>query len=251
MERTLREWLRAEPYSLALSAGFFGFFAHLGVLSVLEREGLRPRRLYGASAGALVAGLWGAGVTTERMQDELVALKRADFWDPWPGPGLLRGKLFRQRLDALLDGRAFADCHTPVGISVFDLAKRRTSVLRTGAIAPAIHASCALPGMFHPVRVGDRIYVDGGVLDRPALEGAEPGERILSHFLASKSPWSKGVQARHPPVRANSITLLIEGLPRVHPFALPRGRDAYHSAVRATAEALNRAVLSGVSRVVA
>ena len=51
----LGEWLGERPFSLAMSSGFFGFFAHTGVVEVLDEEGLRPARLYGASAGALDA----------------------------------------------------------------------------------------------------------------------------------------------------------------------------------------------------
>ena len=55
---TLGEWLSAEPFSLALSAGFFGFFAHCGVLQALSARGLVPARLSGASAGARSVAAW-------------------------------------------------------------------------------------------------------------------------------------------------------------------------------------------------
>src|SRR5215831_14799966 len=84
---TLREWLAAGPYTLALSSGFFGFFAHAGVMSVLEEEGLLPGRVCGSSAGALVGGLWAAGVAARRICDELLALRREHFWDVRPGLG--------------------------------------------------------------------------------------------------------------------------------------------------------------------
>jgi NTE family protein len=247
---TLREWLESEPYSLALSAGFFGFFAHLGVVSVLEREGLAPRRLYGASAGALVAGLWGAGLSTERLRSELFSLQRSEFWDPWPGPGLLRGRRFRQKLDGLIADAHFEECRTPIAISVFDVGARRTCVLRNGALAPAIQASCALPVMFHPVRIDGRTYSDGGILDRPGLQGAVEGERVFYHHLASRSPWHRpGSPALQVPSRANTTTLLIQGLTRVHPFALERGQKAFAQAARAMADALSKPVERSLLRV--
>src|SRR5437762_11950148 len=97
---TLAERLRAEPFELILSSGFFGFFAHAGVVAALEEVGLTPALVGGSSAGALVAGLWGAGVPAAAIRDRLFALKRADFWDPDPllgvggkrGFGLLRGE---------------------------------------------------------------------------------------------------------------------------------------------------------------
>jgi hypothetical protein len=53
---TLRDWLRGGPFTLGLSSEFFGFFAHAGVVSVLEPEGLLPARVVGSSAGALTGG---------------------------------------------------------------------------------------------------------------------------------------------------------------------------------------------------
>src|SRR5580704_14638041 len=137
---TLREWLRERPFSLGLSSGFFGFFAHTGLMTVLEDEGLLPARLAGSSAGALVGGLWAAGVDGPRLRDELHVLRREHFWDPRPGLGLLRGRLFRERLEGLLPARTFADCRAPVAISVYDALSRETRVLASGALAPAIHA---------------------------------------------------------------------------------------------------------------
>src|SRR4051812_26539017 len=102
---TLREWLREAPFALGMSSGFFGFFAHAGVVSVLEDEGLSPVRSAGSSAGALVTGLWSAGVDAVRLRDELLALRREHFWDPAPGFGLLRGRLFHERVRALVGDR--------------------------------------------------------------------------------------------------------------------------------------------------
>src|SRR5436305_1461254 len=175
---TLREWLAEAPFTLAMSSGFFGFFAHAGFLSVLEDDGLLPARVCGSSAGALVAGLWAAGVPARRLCEELLLLRRAHFWDARPGLGLLRGALFRARLEALAPVKSFEECRVPLAVSVFDVAARRTTVLREGPLAPAVHASCAAPIMFQPVRIGRRLYLDGGILDRPGLQGAGAGERV-------------------------------------------------------------------------
>src|SRR5262245_35021183 len=88
MEPSLREWLREEPFTLVMSSGFFGFYAHTGVVRVLEEEGLLPARAAGASAGALVTAAWSAGVAAELLRDRLGTLERRDYWDPGPGLGL-------------------------------------------------------------------------------------------------------------------------------------------------------------------
>jgi NTE family protein len=239
---TLREWLRARPFALGLSSGFFGFFAHSGLLTVLEDEGLLPARLAGSSAGALVAGLWASGVDGPRLRDELHALRREDFWDPRPGLGLLRGRLFRERLDALLAVRTFAACRAPLAVSVYDTLARATRVLTAGELSPAIQASCAVPLLFHPVWVDGRPLLDGGIADRPGLDGLpDDGGRVLHHHLASRSPWRKrGARSMDVPARSGLLALAIRGLPRVGPFRLEEGPRAFAAARRAVLEALGR-----------
>lgn len=237
MTKTLRAWMREGPFSLAMSSGFFGFFAHCGVMTVLEDEGLIPIRLGGSSAGALVTGAWAAGLDAPDLARELMKLERSHFWDPYPGIGLLRGRLFRELLLAILPRAAFEECRAPLALSVFDLRTRATRVLRTGALAPAIHASCAVPLMFHPVRHEGTLLYDGGVLDRPGLAGMPEGERVLFHHLASKSPWRAALEV---PRRGGMTTLILEGLPRSGPFKLAEGRRAFEAARKAAKAALER-----------
>jgi len=238
---TLRDWLREGPFTLGLSSGFFGFFAHAGVVTVLEEEGLRPARIVGSSAGALVGGLWGAGLPAARLREELLALRREHFWDPFPGLGLLRGRMFRLRLDAMLPVRTFEECPTAIALSAFDVLGWRTAVLSAGPLAPAIHASCAAPFLFQPVRIGARLYSDGGVRDRHGLAGAGTGARVLYHHLTSRSPWRRASSpALRVPRRSGLRAVALEGMPRLGPFRLERASEAMERAADGM-----RAALSG------
>lgn len=247
---TLRQWLCERPFTLAMSSGFFGFFAHAGMLSVLEDEGLLPERLSGSSAGALVGGLWAAGVDAPILGAELTRLRRLDFWDPAPGLGLLRGRRFRAILDSLLPVTEFAACRRGVSLSVFDLYSRRTRVLASGPLALAIQASCSLPGLFHPTWHEGRPLLDGGILDRPGLEGVPAGARVLHHHLSSRSPWRRASDpALLPPQRPGLTALVVDGLPRTGPFRLKDGVRALHAAARATRRALDRPIAEGAVRI--
>lgn len=238
---TLRDWLSEAPFTLGLSSGFFGFFAHAGVVSVLEEEGLLPARIVGSSAGALTGGLWAAGLPAARIREELLALRREHFWDPGLGPGLLRGRRFRARLEALLPVTTFEACPRPLALSAFDVLARRTAVLRSGPLAPAVHASCAAPLLFQPVRIDGRLYSDGGVLDRHGLAGLGPGERVLYHHLTSRSPWRRrNSPALRVPVRPALRAVALEGIPRVGPFRLARGAEALARAREGMRAALSR-----------
>ena len=225
---SLRNFLEQGPFTLALSAGFFGFFAHAGVLAALEEAGFLPARITGASAGALAGGAWAAGLDSADFARELFALQRRDFWDVGLGFGLLRGELFRARLERLLPVTTLEQCRVPLAIAVYDLRRRRTVAIRSGPLAAAIHASCAVPGMFHPVSLGGSVCIDGGTFDRSSLVGVTEEERVLLHFLGSRSPWRRrDSPSLKVPVRERMHAVLLDALPRVDPFRLERGPQAY------------------------
>ncbi len=237
-----------------MSSGFFSFFAHTGFLSVLEEEELLPTRLAGSSAGALVAGLFASGLSTRTLEEELLRLRRDDFWDVSLGPGLLRGERFQSRVAELLQNATFEACRIPVSVSVFHLRTRKTHVIDRGELAPALCASCAVPGLFHPIRVNGTRYWDGGVLDRPGLLGLKEheasGGRVLFHHIESRSPWrAKDSEAMTIPRRDNVVTLVLTDLPRSGPFSLDAGRAALRVAREKTRRALSAPIVNGVIRI--
>lgn len=238
---TLREWLCDGPFTLALSAGFFGFFAHAGFVSVLEDVGARPARVTGASAGALVGGLWASGTRASDIEAELRGLRREHFWDPGPGLGLLRGELFLARVQALLGASTFETAPVAAALSAYDVRARRTVVLERGELARAICASCAVPGLLQPVRVAGRAMLDGGIADRAGHAGLGATRRVLFHHLASRSPWR--ARSPRPPARDGMVTVTIDGLPRLGPFRLGRGAAAFEMARSAARAALDRPAL--------
>lgn len=243
---TLHEWLAEAPFTLGMSSGFFGFFAHAGVLAALEERGLAPSAVAGSSAGALVAGAWAGGVSSEELRDTLLSLRRQDFWDPAPGAGLLRGQLFRERLASLLRHDTFEACRVPASLVVHDVFARRPQAVSTGDLAAAIHASCAVPGMFHPVRVNGRLMVDGGVTDRAGLSGVPREQRVFYHHLASRSPWRRpGSPALRVPTRPGLVPLVVPDLPRLSPFRLGEAGVAYERALRTTRTQLDRPLPEG------
>jgi NTE family protein len=238
-------WLTAEPFTLVLSAGFFGFYAHAGVIAALASAGLRPRRIVGTSAGALTGGMWAAGVEIESIVELLGGLRREDFWDPsWeravrgpdedPGTrlGLLRGRKFDALLAAALaQSEAVEDieqCPLALAIVTHELRSRRTCVHERGPLRPAIRASCALPILFGPVRIDGRLHADGGISDRPGFSALRPDERTLYHHLPHESLWPRpsGREADDRRQTDRRRVLAFDELPRVHPGALERGPEA-------------------------
>jgi NTE family protein len=243
---TRAEALAAEPFTLVLSAGFFGFYAHAGLICALEEAGLAPRRVVGTSAGAITGGIWAAGVDGAGLVDILAQLRRADFWDPVllgrsgarePDPGTPLGLLRGRKFDAILRDalRRCADpverieqCPIPFAAVTHDLRRRRPIVHERGPLRPAIRASAALPVMFGPVRIDGRLHADGGISDRPGFSALAADERVLYHHLPHRSRWPRlsgdeAAERRDTPTR---MVVAIDDLPRVHPGALERGRAA-------------------------
>jgi NTE family protein len=231
--------LAAEPFTLVLSAGFFGFYAHAGLLCALEQARVLPRRVIGTSAGAIAGGIWAAGVSSADMVELLANLRREDFWDPsWSGLrddgnadpgtrlGLLRGRKFEALLrSALASCERIEQCAIPFAAVTHELRARRPHVHERGSLCTAIRASAALPLMFGPVRIAGRLHADGGISDRPGFSALAPGERVLYHHLPHRSRWPRlsGDEAAERRDTDTRKVIVMDDLPRVHPGALERG----------------------------
>lgn len=236
---TLADWLAEEPFTLTMSSGFFGFFAHAGMLLALEDAGIVPARITGASAGALVGCARASGMSARATVDVLLALRRDDFWDPGLGLGLLRGQHFRAHLAHLLPVSRFEDCALPFAVSVHAWASRKTRVLDRGELVPAVYASCAVPLLFHPQRIDGALCADGGIADRWGLAATRPGERVFYHHIGSRSPWRRaGSPSLAIPVRARLAALELFDMPRSGPSKLALGPGIVDAAHRATRHAL-------------
>ncbi|CAN0154951.1 unnamed protein product, partial [Discosporangium mesarthrocarpum] len=172
---TLESWLRKGPFVLSLAPGFFGFYAHIGALVALEEARLLDgvSHATGASAGALIAGLFAAGRSPREMGEDVIKFRRSDFWDPVGFGGVLRGRKFEELIEASLpEGvRTFDQCRVPLYVSGFDLSRLQTRSISEGDIAPALRASCTFPMLFSPVWHSQGVLVDGGVQDTTGGDG--------------------------------------------------------------------------------
>ena len=205
---TLRTWLKTEPFTLSLSAGFFGFYAHAGLVSVLEEEGLVPRNITGSSAGSLVGALWASGCSATVFSETLFELNRTDFWDPSPGFGLLRGQRFDDILQNMLGCDLIEETPIPVKLAVFEIAQCKTRYLTEGKLSDAIRASCAFPGLFHPVAIDGKKHLDGGILDRSSLGAVKEGLPALYHHLTSRSRLRRQIKSlTGAPERRNTVII--------------------------------------------
>ncbi len=152
---------------LALGGGAARGFAHVGVIQVLEEAGLRPGFVVGTSAGSLVAALYASGKTPAELVRVAETMQEAEITD-WMLPilnrGALRGEALAKYVNTQVGGRSLEQMRIPVGIVATDLGNGEAITFRRGNTGAAVRASSAVPGVFQPVRVGEREYVDGGLV---------------------------------------------------------------------------------------
>jgi len=188
---SIAESLKHKRVGLCLASGFFGFFHHAGVMQALAERGVRPSRVTGTSAGALVGAMYAAGLDPDRIGEELVGIGLDDFWDmqfPLTGDGfgLLAGHRFRARLSQALPVHRFEDCRVPLAVGAVGIDDGRVIHLDSGPLLPAVHASCAVPYLFAPVRIDGRRYWDGGFGEKcplaPFLSEPEVDAVVVSYL---------------------------------------------------------------------
>ncbi|MDP4624697.1 MAG: patatin-like phospholipase family protein [Akkermansiaceae bacterium] len=156
---------------LALSSGGARGLAHVGVLQVLEENNIEIHAISGSSMGSYVGSLWAAGFSGKElanlaaeMHDRRQLWKLADPVFP-PMRGLFHGLKAKAHLERSLGDLRFEDLERKLLVITADLDTKERLVLRSGKIADAVHASCAMPGIIAPVILNGRRCVDGGVVD--------------------------------------------------------------------------------------
>lgn len=103
------------------------------------------------------------------MIKSVLAIKRTAIWDVGGSFGLLKGELFQALVERELPVQTFAECPYKLGVTTFDLGKRKTLYITDGHLATAMRASCTFPGMFQPVMINGSPNIDGGVFDGVGL----------------------------------------------------------------------------------
>ena len=183
---------------LALGGGFARGIAHIGVLKVLEEEGIPVRVVTGTSVGALIGASYCSGLSAAELE-EVAHNVRFTTFARWTLSryGFASNDRMIAFLTRTLKVKTFEELRIPLGVSATDFNTGEGVVFHSGSLVDPIRASCAYPGMFLPVEIRGRFLVDGmlshPVPTRPLREmGAE---RVLAVHL--KGTWAKGGAPRH------------------------------------------------------
>ncbi len=189
---------RLPMIGVALGGGFARGMAHIGVLKVLEEEGIPVRVVTGTSVGALIGASYCSGLSLEELE-KVAHTCRFTTFARWTVSryGFASNDRMVSFLNRTLKVKTFEELRIPLGVTATDFNSGEGIVFHSGSIIDPVRASCAYPGMFLPVEIRGRYLVDGmlshPVPTRPLREmGAE---KVLAVHL--KGTWAKGGAPRH------------------------------------------------------
>jgi len=155
--------------ALALGGGAARGFAHIGVIKALEAQGIYPDIVVGTSAGSVVGALYAAGNDGFALQRVAMDMDEATISD-WAIPlfgkvsGVLKGDALQAYVNKAVHNAPIEKLKLPFGAVATDLNSGQPILFQRGNTGQAVRASSAVPGVFQPVRIGSRTYVDGGLV---------------------------------------------------------------------------------------
>ena len=171
-------------YSIGLVLGGGGArgFAHLGVAKALKEKNIAPDIISGVSAGAIAGVFLAAGMDPD---DIFNIMKEQDFMKiskfKVTKKGFIRLEGLKEQIKLHVPYKNLEDLPTPLIVAVCNLNKGRVEYMTCGPLADLVMASSSIPVLFSPVKLGDDLYVDGGVLDNLPIR---PVRKICDKVIA-------------------------------------------------------------------
>ncbi|MCG2584238.1 patatin-like phospholipase family protein [Massilia sp. TS11] len=155
--------------ALALGGGAARGFAHIGVIKALEAQGIVPDIVVGTSAGSVVGALYAAGNNGFALQKMALEMDEATISD-WALPlfnkstGVLKGEALQSFINKSVGNLPMEKLKIPFGAVATDLKTGEPILFQRGNTGQAVRASSAVPSVFQPVKIGNKTYVDGGLV---------------------------------------------------------------------------------------
>lgn len=179
--------------ALALGGGAAKGFAHVGVIRVLEQNGIVPDIITGTSAGSIVGAIYASGVDGEALRYRALRINESDLRDfTFSTSGFLKGEKLAAMVNQQVDGKKIEQLSRRFGAVVTDLDSGARVVLKSGDTGTAVRASAAIPNVFQPVTINGRRYVDGGLTSPvPVIAAREMGADIVIAVDISAKPTGK------------------------------------------------------------
>jgi len=158
---------------LALGSGSARGYAHIGALQVLN-ERFDFDVVTGSSMGAVIGACYCTGSDMFFLEKLICQMNQSKFWDVTvPRKGFVKGEKIEELLKLLTKNRDFEEADIPFGVVACEVSEGKSTLITQGKIYEGVRASMSIPGVFIPYKIGDKLYVDGGVTDRVPVHGAK------------------------------------------------------------------------------
>jgi NTE family protein len=161
--------------AVVLGAGASKGFAHIGVLKVLEAQKIPIHMVVGSSAGSLVGSLYASGKTAFELQGIAMKMEADNVidydWKIWKG-GLIKGEKIENFINVNIQNTPIEKLKLRYYAVATNAATGDEVVFAKGNTGMAVHASCSVPGVFQPLKIGNSTYIDGGVVSPVAVDVA-------------------------------------------------------------------------------
>jgi NTE family protein len=163
----------APKIALVLGGGAVRGFAHIGVIKTLEAHGIVPDMVVGTSAGSVVGSLYAGGYSGFELQKIAFQLEQDSVGD-WvlPDRGFIKGEMLQNFINKALQNRPIERLNKPFAAVTTELQTGEMAVFRRGNTGMAVRASSSIPGVFQPVSIGGKEYVDGGLVSPVPVRAA-------------------------------------------------------------------------------
>ncbi len=190
--------------ALVLGSGGARGLAHIGAIEALEERGYTIMSIAGCSMGSIIAGMYAAGQLKEAKEwflsvDKQLILRMMDI-NLLSGNSLVKGQRIIKELQKVVPDRPLENLNIPCTIVASDMMNTEEVVFRTGSLFDAIRASISIPLFFQPVQMGNRLLIDGGILNPLPLHVVErtEGDILVAADISGKD--SMPVESTYEPI---------------------------------------------------
>ena len=180
--------------ALALGGGAAKGFSHVGVIKALEAQGINIDIVVGTSAGSVVGSLYAAGYSGFDLQKMAMQLEQDSVGDfVLPSRGFIKGELLQNFINKSVQNRPIEKLNKPFAAIATDLQSGERMVFRRGNTGMAVRASSSVPGVFRPVNINGRDYVDGGLTSPVPVAAAREmgGDVVIAVDISSRPEYTK------------------------------------------------------------
>lgn len=211
--------MESKKVALVLGSGGARGLAHIGAIEELEARGYTISSIAGCSMGSIIAGMYAAGQIKEAKEwflqvDKQLILRMMDL-NLLSTNSLVKGRRIIEELEKVVPDRPIEELNIPCTIVASDLIHAEEVIFRTGSLFEAVRASISIPLFFQPVQMGQRLLVDGGILNPLPLNLVErtEGDLLVAMDISGKDSMEVEPEPEPLDVEGRLAELTAHGIP--------------------------------------